>query len=208
MEKDLGTLKYLKTQQVFNAEATDFTPWLADHLDLLGQALGIDLELQEREAPVGDFSADLLARDANGDGLVVIENQLQKTDHDHLGKALTYAAGLGASVVVWIATEARPEHRQVIDWLNENTGEGLDFLPSSCRFSRSRIRSPHPTFGWLLFRMNGGRRKAALMGSPWVRHITSSFWPLSTNYAKSTSLQTLGKRHVPAGARSHLEPVE
>src|SRR6266851_3093921 len=128
MKKELGTLVFLDPRDVWSSESIEFTPWLADHLDLLGEALGIDLELDGREAPVGDFSADLLARDNNRDRLVVIENQLEQTDHDHLGKMLTYAAGRSAGVVVWIAKKIREEHRAAIDWLNEHTDEELEFF--------------------------------------------------------------------------------
>ena len=124
----LGTLKRLDPRQVWSNEASDFTPWLAEHLSVLGEALGFDLELKTQEAPVGDFSLDLLAHDLNRDRLVVIENQLNPTDHDHLGKLLTYASGFDASTVVWIAPQIREEHRQALDWLNQRSDEDTEFF--------------------------------------------------------------------------------
>jgi Domain of unknown function (DUF4268) len=126
--QELGTLKPISLQHVWPKEAGHFTPWLADHLAALGEKLGIDLELQAREAPVGDFSLDILARDLGRNRPVIIENQLKPTDHDHLGKLLTYAAGNDAGVVVWVAQEIREEHRQALDWLNQHTDESVDFF--------------------------------------------------------------------------------
>lgn len=125
---DLGNLIHLPMKHVWAKEASDFTPWLAQHLDQLGAALGMDLELVEREAAVGSFSVDLLARDLGSNRLVVIENQFGPTNHDHLGKVLTYAAGYDACTAVWIAEEFRDEHRQALDWLNSRTTKEVNFV--------------------------------------------------------------------------------
>ena len=92
---DLASIERVDLRDVWEHEATNFTPWLAENLSRLGEALGLDLELQETEAAVGGYSLDILATDSNGDRTVVIENQLESTNHDHLGKLLTYAAGFG-----------------------------------------------------------------------------------------------------------------
>jgi hypothetical protein len=124
----LGELKRLNPRDVWANEARDFTPWLADHLEELGEALGMDLELEKVEMGVGRYSADIVARDLGTQRRVVIENQLEPTDHGHLGQIITYAAGLKASVVVWVCPEMREEHRQALDWLNLGHGEGTDFF--------------------------------------------------------------------------------
>ena len=125
---ELGHLNRVDLRDVWEQEASDFTPWLAQHIDLLGEALGLDLEVLEQEATVGRFSLDLLARDVNDHRSVVIENQLESTDHSHLGQLLTYAAGFDADVVVWVGREFREEHRAALDWLNHRTGEETAFF--------------------------------------------------------------------------------
>ena len=109
-------------------EARDFTPWLADNLEHLSRAIGIPLELEKAEAPVELFSADILARNPTDNSLVLIENQLEQTDHTHLGQVLTYLAGLQAQTVIWIARDFRPPHLSAVQWLNQNTTDPFAFL--------------------------------------------------------------------------------
>ena len=125
---NLAKIERVDLREAWPNEARDFTPWLADNIAELGEALGMDLELQQTEASVGGYSLDVLATDLNQNRPVIIENQLETTNHDHLGKLLTYAAGYDANVIVWLTREFRDEHRQALDWLNQRTGEDTEFF--------------------------------------------------------------------------------
>ncbi len=126
---ELGRLEEIDLRTYWQREDTDFTPWLAreENMSMLGNALGVELEAQGTEVAVGPYSADILARDSAGN-YVVVENQLGKTDHDHLGKSLTYAAVLGCHTVIWVAPHFTDEHRKALDWLNDYTTDELSFF--------------------------------------------------------------------------------
>ena len=125
MPIELGRLSPIALRDIWEDEAIDFTPWLAEaeNLALLGETLGMELELEAQEIQVGDFRADILCRDTVDNSRVLIENQLERTDHDHLGKILTYSAGLNVRTVIWIAREFRDEHLAALEWQNEMTDE-------------------------------------------------------------------------------------
>jgi hypothetical protein len=128
--KTLGRLQKVELREAWLSESRDFTPWLAqeENLNLLGEAIGIELELESQEKDVGPFRADILCKDTSTDNWVLIENQLERTDHSHLGQLLTYAAGLNAVTIVWIAERFTEEHRATLDWLNERTDEKINLF--------------------------------------------------------------------------------
>jgi hypothetical protein len=131
MEKPkLGRLQRVDLRVAWKSEAGDFTPWLAqpENIAVLGEAIGMDLEVQATEQGVGDFKADILCQDLASQTGVLIENQLEKTDHIHLGQLITYAAGLHVKTIVWVAALIRDEHRAALDWLNEHTSAEFSFF--------------------------------------------------------------------------------
>src|SRR4051794_8866144 len=126
----LGRLQRVELREIWTREATDFTPWLAreENLAVLAETLGIDLELEAQEKAVGPFRADILCKDIDSNAWVLIENQLECTDHSHLGQLLTYASGLQAVTIIWIAARFTEEHRATLDWLNKITDESFRFF--------------------------------------------------------------------------------
>ncbi len=128
---NLGKLKEIKDlRKVWPHEALDFTPWLAeeDNLALLADAVGLEITIDETESSVGDFNVDIFASETGTDRKSIIENQLEDTNHDHLGKLITYASGKSADIVIWVVKRAREEHRAAIEWLNNHTDENIAFF--------------------------------------------------------------------------------
>jgi len=145
----LGKIEHKEIREIWPDEARDFTPWLAtsEGLELVGEAIEANLELVEREVKVGSFSADILARIVGEEEqLVVVENQFGKTDHDHLGKLITYASGLNAKIVVWIAETFTEEHRRALDWINETAGERVGYFGLEVFIIRIGDSLPAPQF--------------------------------------------------------------
>ena len=142
----MGKVEQVDVGRIWPHEALDFTPWLEGNIALLGEALHLDLESVQREAPVGPFFLDLLAREIGNGVLVAIENQYGWTDHSHLGQLLTYAAGLDVRIVIWIAPEFRDEHRSVLDWLNRWMPEEMEFYGVEVRAISISGSPPAPLF--------------------------------------------------------------
>lgn len=143
---DLGKLTYEDPREVWANEAQDFTPWLAEHIDLLGEALGVEIEIEGREEPVGSFAVDLFGKEVGTGRAVIVENQLARTDHTHLGQLLAYAAGLDAKIVVWVSPEVRDEHREAIHWLNSQTSAEVGFFAAEIELLKIDDSLPAPRF--------------------------------------------------------------
>jgi len=116
----IGKLERVALREVWTNEAADFTQWLQQNIDVLNDALDLNLVKVDRERETGDFSIDLVAED-DGGGMVIIENQLEKSNHDHLGKLVTYLTGMSARAAIWIVSDPRPEHVAAVAWLNESS---------------------------------------------------------------------------------------
>lgn len=145
----LGKLEQITDlRSIWKHEANDFTPWLAkeENLSVLSDAIGIDLVLEEQESKVGDFSVDLLATEEGTGRKIIIENQLEETNHDHLGKIITYASGKDAEVIIWIVRKARDEHKKAIEWLNQHTDDSSAFFLIEIEVWKIGNSEPAPKF--------------------------------------------------------------
>jgi hypothetical protein len=146
--KEIGKLTKVDLRDLWDGEATDFTPWLAseENIALLGEAIGIELEVVQEEQRVGMFRADILCKDTLADKYVLIENQLERTDHNHLGQLMTYAAGLDAVTIIWIAKTFSDEHRAAMDWLNRITDDTINFIGIEIEVYKIGDSLPAPMF--------------------------------------------------------------
>lgn len=131
-------------REVWPHEALDFTPWLAedDHIVILSEAIGLEISVDEIESAVGGFSVDILASETGTERTIIIENQLEDTDHDHLGKLITYASGKSADIIVWVVKHAREEHRSAVEWLNRHTDDQIGIF--LCEIKLYRIGNSDP----------------------------------------------------------------
>ncbi len=148
MEKTLSKLNKVELRSVWGHEAIDFTSWLArqENLDILSEEIGVNIKLIEKEANVGKFSVDILAEEESLDRKIIIENQLEATNHDHLGKIITYASGYDAKIIIWIVKDVREEHQKAIEWLNEHTDENISFFLIKIELWQINNSNPAPKF--------------------------------------------------------------
>ena len=177
---ELGTLQEVELRRAWAHEAHQFTPWLAEHLEELAAKIGIPLELEGTEVSVDTFSADILARNPQDNSLVLIENQLERSDHSHLGQIMTYLAGLEASIVIWVAADFREAHLSAVQWLNEHTGESFSFFAVKVRVVRISDSPLAPIFE-VVARPNAWERrlqevaKSTQSSSP-IMQFRRDFW--------------------------------
>lgn len=147
--KALGVLEEIKDlRTVWPHEALDFTPWLSqdDNINLLADAVGLEITVDETESSVGDFNVDIYASETGTDRKIIIENQLEDTNHDHLGKLITYASGKSADVVIWVVKHAREEHKAAIEWLNNHTDDKIGFFLCEIKLYKIGVSEPAVKF--------------------------------------------------------------
>jgi hypothetical protein len=146
--ENIGKLEKVDLRDLWKHEERDFSAWLAqeENLAMLSDVIGVDIALIERESHVGGYSVDLYAEVVGTEDKVIIENQLEDTNHDHLGKIITYASGKNAKYVIWIVKRARDEHRQAIEWLNAHTGDDVNFFLLEIELWRIGDSLPAPKF--------------------------------------------------------------
>lgn len=188
MTTKLGKLERVDLSTGWDSEPYDFTPWLAreENLAELGDAIGMELELVSQEHAVGPFRADILCKNTADDSWVVIENQLDKTDHSHLGQLLTYAAGVQAFTIVWIAGRFTDEHRAALDWLNQSTAENVGFFGIEVELWRVNDSLPAPNFN-VVSRPNEWSRSASTesLGTTETKQMQQRYWTALIDYLKA-----------------------
>jgi hypothetical protein len=160
-----GRLTDLLPREAWAHEALTFTPWLAANIDQLSEAVGIPLEVTGTEIPVEGFAADVLARNPSDGSVVLIENQLEQTDHTHLGQIMTYLAGLEAQTVIWVAPRFREPHLSAIRWLNQHTADGFSFFAVRLRVVRIGD-SPYAPIFEVVEKPNGWDRMVTRVSMP------------------------------------------
>jgi hypothetical protein len=148
MKQNLSKLRKVDLRDVWGHEAIDFTTWLAkpENLDLLSEEIGIEIKLTKVEANVGNFRVDILAEEESSGRIIIIENQLEDTNHDHLGKIITYASGYNAEIIIWVVRNVREEHQRAIEWLNEHTDEKTFFFLIKIELWQIEGSNPAPKF--------------------------------------------------------------
>lgn len=191
----LGRLERVSLRDVWRSESSDFTPWLAraENLAVLGDAIGLELELEAQEKEVGPFRADILCKDTATNAWVLIENQLERTDHTHLGQLLTYAAGLDAVALVWVAERFTAEHRAAFDWLNELASEKLRCFGLEIELWRIGTSPPAPKFNVVSQPNDWARNVAATAAqissaaTTETKQLQLAFWTRFADYLRNSS---------------------
>ena len=175
---NLGTLKEITDlRSIWPHEALNFTPWVAENVELLADAVGLDITVDETESSVGNFNVDIYASETGTDRKIIIENQLEDTDHDHLGKLITYASGKDADVVIWVVKHAREEHKAAVEWLNNHTDDKIGFFLCEIKLFQIGDSDIAPLFTVCLG-----------SGAAPVGHISAD--TLSTLFQKGSSMTT------------------
>lgn len=204
MKQNLSKLNKVELRSVWGHEAIDFTNWLAlpENLEVLSQEIGIDIKLIRTETNVGKFNVDILAEEEASGRKIIIENQLEDTNHDHLGKIITYASGFDAEIIIWIVKDVRDEHQKAIDWLNEHTDEDIGFFLIKIELWQIEGSNPAPKFE-IIVSPNEWAKVIKISGMTGELTETKSqqldFWTRFKNYVstldKNFRLQTPRAQH-------------
>ena len=196
MAVQMGKLVRADIRKVRKNEAADSTPWLAspEGIEMLGAAIELELELRETEKPIGRFSADLVCGVPESDKVVLVENQFGTTDHDHLGKMLTYAAALDEVVsVVWIAERFHDEHRAALDWLNQITPQTVSFVGMEIEVWTIAGSPPAPKFNIVCQPNDWSRPEPS--GLSELQQLRLAFWTSFKQYLEDVGSPV--KAHKP-----------
>jgi len=183
----LGRLEKIDLRRQWSKEDTEFTPWLAEdeNIELLGDVINMELEVQSQEENVGPFRADILCVDTATSNYVLIENQLERTDHMHLGQLMTYAAGLDAVTIIWIARKFTEEHRAALDWLNNITDEKFNFFGIEIELYKIGYSLAAPKFN-LIAKPNDWtksvRKSASSQNLTETKLLQQEYWQAFKNY--------------------------
>jgi len=190
---ELGTIQEVPLRKVWENEERDFTPWLAkqENLDMLGEEIGISLVEPKCEVRVGRFECDLTCKVESDERRVVIENQLEDSNHDHLGKTIVYASGIGASIIIWIVKTARLEHRSAVKWLNEHTDSDMGFFLIEIETIKIGNSSPAPRFKVIVEPDNYEKSVKASTNKELTRSQLGryDFWTKMNDYFKDNAVQ-------------------
>lgn len=184
----LGKLEEIKDlRSVWATEAGHFTPWLAkdENIAELGDALGLDITVEEIESNVGDFRVDIFASETNTGRKIVIENQLEDTNHDHLGKLITYATGKSANIVVWLVKQANPEHSAAINWLNKFTTEEIGFFLCEIKLYKIGASEPAVKFEVIEKPNNWSKGVQKMANAKPIEQQRHEYWTAFKDYASN-----------------------
>ena len=183
----LGKLEKVNLRDIWANEEYDFSVWLSkeENLKELGNTIGTDIVLEERESAVGKYSVDIYGKEDGTDRKVIIENQLEDSNHDHLGKIITYASGKDAKTIIWIVKRARDEHRQAIEWLNAHTDEEVGFFLLEIELWKIGDSAPAPKFNIVSKPNEWGKTQKANNGLGKAQKIQGEFWQAFAEYGAS-----------------------
>ena len=188
--QELGKIEQIEDlRTIWPHEEQDFSKWLAqeENLALLSEAIGIEIVLEERESPVGGFSVDIFATEEGTSRKIIIENQLEDTNHDHLGKIITYASGKDAEVIVWVVKRARDEHKQAIEWLNQHTDDNIGFFLLEIQLWKINDSLPAPKFNVVERPNDWAKNMKATAGLSETQRLQVDYWQAFNDFTSVKS---------------------